>query len=94
MPQPDPQCMHDPHAAERVLRAPLAAHAPHALYARIADPSAHTAPARAAFLSRFEGEVDPTGQLPEDARPYRAEHARKAYFARLALASVKARPAG
>lgn len=57
-------------------------------------PSAHTVAARAAFLSQFEREVDPTGQLPKDARPHRAEHARKAYFARLALASVKARPAG
>lgn len=70
------------------LRGRLAAHA---LHARVADPSAHTAPARRAFLDRFEREVDPDGTLPPAERARRAEHARKAYFIRLALASAKAR---
>lgn len=72
----------------RVLRARLAAHV---LHSRIADPAAHTAPARAAFLDKFEREVDPEGVLDPAERARRAEHARKAYFLKLALASSKAR---
>lgn len=74
----------------RSLHARLAAHS---LHARISDPAAHTAPARAAFLDRFEREVDPDGVLDPAERARRAEHAKKAYFARLALASAKARRA-
>lgn len=73
---------------ERSLHARLAAHS---LHAKVTDPSAHTAPARQAFLDRFEREVDPDGTLPPADRARRAEHARKAHFARLALASAKAR---
>lgn len=76
--------------SERTLRARLAAHS---LHSRIRDESAHTAPARQAFLSRFERDVDPHGDLPEEERKRRAEHARKAYFTRLALTSVRARRA-
>jgi hypothetical protein len=47
--------------------------------------------ARAAFLARFEREVDPDEQLPVEERRRRAEAARKAYFTRLALQSAKAR---
>jgi hypothetical protein len=72
------------------MRARLAAHS---LHARVADPVAHTAPARRAFMDRFEREVDPDGELPIEERQRRAEHARKAYFLRLALASAKARRA-
>jgi hypothetical protein len=50
-----------------------------------------TAPARGSFLARFEREVDPDGVLPEDERKRRATALRRAYFARLALASSKAR---
>jgi hypothetical protein len=50
-----------------------------------------TANGRAAFLARFEAEVDPDGTLPPEERRRRAEHARSAYFTRLALAAVKAR---
>jgi len=71
-----------------MLRARLAAHT---RWAREPDPSAATAPGRQAFLDRFEREVDPAGLLPVDERARRAAHARKAYFARLALASVQAR---
>jgi anti-sigma factor RsiW len=82
--------MHDPSSekSKRVLQARMAAHA---LHARVADPSAHTAAARKAFLSRFEREVDQEGVLEPQDRARRAEHAKKAYFTRLALASSKAR---
>ncbi len=50
-----------------------------------------TAAARAAFLSKFELEVDPDKVLPEAERQRRAEAAKKAYFTRLALKSVQAR---
>jgi hypothetical protein len=75
---------------DRILRARMAAHL---LHAQISDPAEHTAPARAAFLSRFEREVDPDGVLDPQERARRAEHAKKAYFIRLALASRKARAA-
>lgn len=74
-------------AAERTLRARLAAHSKWATH----DPLEGTAKARAAFLNRFEQEVDPTGALDPAERRRRAEHARKAYFARLALKSAQAR---
>ena len=73
---------------DRVLRARMAAHL---LHAQITDPAEHTAAARAAFLSRFEREVDPDGLLDPEERARRAEHAKKAYFLKLALASRKAR---
>lgn len=57
----------------------------HALHARV-DSREITAPARKAFLARFLDEVDPERTLPEAERQRRAEHARKAYFSRLALA--------
>jgi hypothetical protein len=72
---------------ERTLRAQLAAHTMHAKH----DARKTTANGRAAFLARFEAEVDPDGTLPPEERRRRAEHARSAYFTRLALAAVKAR---
>jgi len=74
--------------AERRLRAQLAAHVQ---WSREPDPTARTANARAAFLARFEREVDPDSRLYSEERRRRAEHARRAYFTRLALASAKAR---
>lgn len=65
----------------------------YALHARVVDPSAHTAPARQAFLDRFERQVDPDGVLEPAVRARRAELARREYFSRLALASAKARSA-
>lgn len=73
--------------AERTLRARLAAHTKWATH----DPVEGTAKARAAFLDRFDREVDPDGVLDPVERARRAEHARKAHMARLALASAKAR---
>jgi hypothetical protein len=79
---------HGSSPSQRAMRARMAAHH---LHAGVHDPVAHTAPARAAFLSRFEREVDPEGLLDARERARRAEHARKAYFTRLALASAHAR---
>jgi hypothetical protein len=75
--------------AERSLRARLAAYALHAQH----DPRETTAKGRAAFLARFDREVDPEGLLEPEERRRRAEQARRAYFARLSLAAVKARQA-
>ena len=76
--------------AERSLRARLAAHSMHARH----DARETTTAARAAFLARFEAEVDPNGILSPEERRRRADHARRAYFTRLALASAKARRRG
>ncbi len=75
--------------SRRSLHARLAAHSKWAS----TDAIEGTAPARRAFLDRFEREVDPDGTLPPAERARRAEHARRAYFTRLALASAKARQA-
>lgn len=75
-------------AEQRVLRARMGAHA---LWAKTVDPTAHTAPARQAFSDRFERQVDPEGVLTPEERQRRAAHARKAYFAGLALKSARAR---
>lgn len=55
------------------------------------DPRISTSRARAAFLARFEAEVDPDGVLNPRERQRRALAARRAYFARLALRSAQAR---
>jgi hypothetical protein len=74
---------------EMALRGRIGAHVSQSRH----DPRILTASARAAFLAKFEREADPDGTLPEEERRRRAEHARKAYFARLALASARARRA-
>lgn len=60
-------------------------------WARTADRSAATAPARAALHARFEREVDPEGRLTPTERAKRAENARAAYFLRLSLRSARVR---
>jgi hypothetical protein len=75
-------------AAERKMRAEIAVHTS---WANTEDRPARTAAARQAALDRFEREVDPDGLLLPAERAIRAEHARKAYFARLALKSAQAR---
>ena len=60
-------------------------------WARTDDRAARTANARQAALDKFEREVDPEGVLTPQERAKRAESARKAYFARLALKSAQAR---
>lgn len=73
--------------AQRTLRARIAAYALHATR----NPTDTTAAARAAFLDRFEREVDPGLDLPVSERQRRAAAARQAHMTRLALASSRAR---
>lgn len=54
----------------------------------------NTKPAREAFNSRWDREVDPTGELDPVERSRRAHAARSAYFSRLALRSSQARSRG
>jgi hypothetical protein len=76
-------------AAERTRIGKIGAHT---LHSQVADPVAHTAPARRAFnVDRFEKQVDPAGVLDPAERARRAEHAKRAYMLKLAQASVKAR---
>jgi hypothetical protein len=74
--------------AERSLRAKMGAHAS---WANTTDRSARTAPGRRAAADRWERQVDPDGTLDPAERARRADHARKAYMAGLALKSAKAR---
>lgn len=74
---------------QRSTRARIAAQAMHAKH----DGRVVTAKARATFLARFEREADPDRVLSLEERGRRAEHLRRAHFARLALASSKARRA-
>jgi hypothetical protein len=76
-------------SSRRTLAGRIGAHSLHSQY----DSRALTSNARAAFLDRFEHEVDPDRTLPTAERARRAEHARKAYFTRLALRSAEARAA-
>jgi hypothetical protein len=64
----------------------------HARWAAVDDRSAATQAARDAFRDRFIREArEKFGDLPTDELARRAEHLRKAYFARLALKSAQAR---
>lgn len=74
--------------AERRLRASIAGNT---RWSKEADPSAATRKARETFLNSFELAVDPDGVLEPTERARRAESARKAHFARLALKSAQAR---
>ncbi len=65
----------------------------HRSWAITEDRTARTAPGREAFNRRFEDEVDPDRLLDPAERAVRVEHARKAYFASLALKSAQARRA-
>lgn len=65
--------------------------AAHQSWANTNDRAQRTAPARQAFLARFEQQVDPDGQLSPEERRRRAEAAKKAYFLRLAAKSAERR---
>lgn len=78
-------------AARATERSQVATIAAHESWARTPDRTARTANARAALMARFETDVDPTNSLPPAERAVRAEHLRKAYFARLALRSARSR---
>lgn len=71
--------------AERRLRARAAAYALHA------QGATSTRAGTAAFLARFERQVDPDGTLPAEERDRRATWARKSYMTLLALSAAKAR---
>ena len=68
---------------QRILRARIGAYSLHA------QGRTNTGPARAAFLAKFEAEVDPDNKLPPQERQRRAAAARKAHFAKLALGTLK-----
>jgi len=55
------------------------------------DRTAATAPARSAFLRRFEVEVDPDERLTEPERARRAYFAMRAYMADLSRRRVRSR---
>lgn len=73
--------------AQRSLRARIGAYSLHATH----DGKETTAKARAAFLARFERDVDPDGVLDPAERAKRADAALKAHMARMALGRAKAR---
>lgn len=73
---------------ERSLRGQIAAHES---WANTPDRTARTANARRAMLDKFDRQVDPNNELTPVERARRAQSARKAYFARLALKSARAR---
>lgn len=73
--------------SERSLKARAAAYALHSQV----NGAEHTAPARQAFMDRFEKQVDPDCLLTPQERARRAECARKAHFVRMAFESAKAR---
>jgi hypothetical protein len=75
-------------SSTRRLAASIAAHS---RWAVEPDRAAATQAARDAFLTRFEKQVDPQGQLRPAERQRRAQSAMTAHMQRLALASAKAR---
>ena len=75
-------------AEQRSLRARIGAYALHA------KGGTSTQAATAAFLSRFEREVDPDGLLSPEERRRRATFARKAHMTALALKSSRGRQTG
>lgn len=68
----------------------IGAHVVHATH----DSREITAPARRAFLDKFEKQVDPDGVLDPQERAKRAHHAMKAHMSQLALRSAAARRRG
>ena len=54
-------------------------------------PGGYSEAGRAAFLARFEHEVDPDGSLPPEERAARADAARRAYMTSLAVKAAAAR---
>ncbi len=73
--------------SDYALRGKIGAYRLHATH----DAKETTQKARETFLERFEREVDPNHELPEEERAKRARAARKAYFANLARRSAQAR---
>ena len=74
-------------AEQRALRARMGAYAQHAQH----DVRDTTRAGHAAFMARFEREVDPEGLLAPAERERRAAAARKAYMLKLAWKSAEVR---
>ena len=77
-------------AQQRSRRARIAAHAS---WAATSDRGARTKPGTAAFLARFERQVDPESVLPDEVRAAMARQARTAYMLQLAERSARRRRA-
>lgn len=73
---------------ERKARATLGAHIS---WANTTDPAARTSAARRAAEERFEKQADPDGVLTPEERSRRAEHLRKAFYARIQLKAATTR---
>jgi len=65
----------------------------HLRWSKVEDRTAATKPGRDGLLRRFELQVDPDGTLDPAERAKRAENARRAFYADLALKSAAARRA-
>lgn len=65
----------------------------HLRWANVTDRAAAMEPAKKAFLDRFEREADPDRVMDPVERGIKAEHLKKAYFARLSLRSAQVRAA-
>lgn len=76
-------------SAEAAARGRIGGYATAARY----DTRTNTQQARSAFRQRFLDLVDPKGELSEAERVRRAEAARRAFYAKLALKSARARAA-
>lgn len=63
----------------------------HTSWANTKDRTARTAPGTAAFMARFERQVDPNGEMDPQTRAKAAENARRAYFLGLAAKSARVR---
>lgn len=66
----------------------------HSSWAKTLDRSRRTAPARRAFMRRFEDQVDPEHKLPAHERELRAQSAMRAYMGQLSKRGKKARRSG
>lgn len=75
---------------QRSLAAQIAVHTS---WANTKDRTSRTAPARQAFVDRFERQVDPNGEMDPIARAKAAENARKAFYLALSLKSKNVRAA-
>lgn len=73
---------------QRRLRSQVGAHAK---WARTEDRTAATEPARKGFLAKLAREVDPDGSMDPATRDALVESKRKEHYARMALASSRAR---
>lgn len=92
LPQPDstPPDGNERRARDRAVIARIAAAE---RWARTADRTAATEPARRGLRARFEREADPDGVLDDSERARRADALLCAHMLRLARASAKARRA-